>query len=220
MPLAWCVQGWVCVAYDMFRSTVPVCCVYIGLARTVYTHRIWPYVWWFPCQIYRIYTVYTYKCMVLAKPMYTSLGYCGHKACVGLARTVYAHRIWPYVWWSPCLKRRIYTVYTCNCMVLANPMYTQIAIKCSMPLELYIRRFGQNRIYTYIYTVYLVYLVIFKPKIPYVHRIYMVLANPITVATLCGITDCFHSLCAMRVVPQTCRVGQNHIYIYIYIRCK
>jgi len=37
------------------------------------------------------------------------------------------------------------------------------------------RRVGQNRIYTYIYTVY---LVVSKPKIPYVHRIYMVLANP------------------------------------------
>jgi len=36
-------------------------------------------------------------------------------------------------------------------------------------------RVGQNRIYTYIYTVY---LVISKPKIPYVHRIYMVLASP------------------------------------------
>jgi len=35
-------------------------------------------------------------------------------------------------------------------------------------------RVGQNHIYTYIYTVY---LVISKPNIPYVHRIYMVLAN-------------------------------------------
>jgi hypothetical protein len=33
---------------------------------------------------------------------------------------------------------------------------------------------GQNHIYTYIYAVY---LVISKPKIPYIHRIYMVLAN-------------------------------------------
>ena len=40
----------------------------------------------------------------------------------------------------------------------------------------YICRVGQNRIYTYIYSVY---LVISKPKIPYVHRIYMVLAKPI-----------------------------------------
>jgi len=30
----------------------------VGLARTVYIHRIWPYIWWFPCQNYRIYTVY------------------------------------------------------------------------------------------------------------------------------------------------------------------
>jgi len=40
----------------------------------------------------------------------------------------------------------------------------------------HISRVGQNRIYTYKYTVY---LVIFEPKIPYVNRIYMVLANPI-----------------------------------------
>ena len=39
-------------------------------------------------------------------------------------------------------------------------------------------RVGQNRTYTYIYTVY---LVISKPKIPYVHCIYIVLANPIYV---------------------------------------
>ena len=24
----------------------------------VYMHHIWPYIWWFPCQKYRIYTVY------------------------------------------------------------------------------------------------------------------------------------------------------------------
>ena len=30
----------------------------LGLARTIYMHRIWPYIWWFPCQKYRTYTVY------------------------------------------------------------------------------------------------------------------------------------------------------------------
>jgi hypothetical protein len=30
----------------------------LGLARTVYIRRIWPYIWWFPCQQYRIYTAY------------------------------------------------------------------------------------------------------------------------------------------------------------------
>ena len=38
-----------------------------------------------------------------------------------------------------------------------------------------ISRIGQNRIYTPYMTVY---LMISLPKIPYIHRIYMVLANP------------------------------------------
>ena len=33
-------------------------CTCVGLARTVYIHRIWPYIWWFPCQKYRMCTVY------------------------------------------------------------------------------------------------------------------------------------------------------------------
>jgi len=44
-----------------------------------------------------------------------------------------------------------------------------------------VNRVGQNRIYTYIYTVY---MVISKPKIPYIHRIHMVLANPTGTASL------------------------------------
>ena len=39
----------------------------------------------------------------------------------------------------------------------------------------HICRVGQNRIYTPYMTVY---LVISLPKLPYIHRIYMVLANP------------------------------------------
>jgi len=41
--------------------------------------------------------------------------------------------------------------------------------------SIHISRVGQNRIYTPYMTVY---LVISLPKIPYVNRIYMVLANP------------------------------------------
>jgi hypothetical protein len=42
-----------------FRSTlITLCVVFVGLARTVYIHRIWPYIWWNPCQKYRIHTVY------------------------------------------------------------------------------------------------------------------------------------------------------------------
>ena len=42
-------------------------------------------------------------------------------------------------------------------------------------MTLYINRVGQNRIHTPYMTVY---LVISLPKILYIHRIYMVLANP------------------------------------------
>ena len=35
--------------------------IYVGLARTICIHRIWPYTWWFPCQKYRIYTVYIWS---------------------------------------------------------------------------------------------------------------------------------------------------------------
>jgi hypothetical protein len=44
------------------------CCdmtvIILRVARTVYLHRIWPYVWWFPCQKCRIYTICTYKCVL------------------------------------------------------------------------------------------------------------------------------------------------------------
>jgi hypothetical protein len=52
--------------------------------------------------------------------------------------------------------------YTASIKGSANPIYTT-------------HRVGQNRIYTPYMTVY---LVISLPKIPYIHRTYMVLANP------------------------------------------
>jgi hypothetical protein len=32
----------------------------LRLARIVYIHRIWPYIWLFPCQKYRVYAPYIY----------------------------------------------------------------------------------------------------------------------------------------------------------------
>jgi hypothetical protein len=52
-------------------------------------------------------------------------------------------------------------------------MLTDLDVVCQMPRDMC--RVGQNRIYTPFVTVY---LVISLPKIPYVNRIYMVLANP------------------------------------------
>ena len=45
-------------SHNRMARTVHTYCTWLGLARTVYTHRIWPYIWWFPCQKYHIYTVY------------------------------------------------------------------------------------------------------------------------------------------------------------------
>jgi len=53
--------------------------IYVGLARTVYMHRIWPYIWWFPCQKHRIYTVY-----VWFWPTLNILGIYGHVWCAHL----------------------------------------------------------------------------------------------------------------------------------------
>ena len=64
----WCVCTGTLSCYNTAQTHIGTLCICVGLARTVYLHRIWPYVWWFPCQKYRIYTVHTYKCMVLANP--------------------------------------------------------------------------------------------------------------------------------------------------------
>jgi len=66
----------------------------------------------------------------------------------------------------------------------------------------HITRVGQNRIYTPYMTVY---LVISLPKIPYIHRIYMVLANP-THYRFCS------SHVWMRPFSSMWRVGQIHKY--------
>jgi hypothetical protein len=53
-------------------------------------------------------------------------------------------------------------------------------------------RVGQNLIYTPYMTIY---LVISLPKIPYIHRIYMVLANPKNEQLLVGKVRLHHYIC-------------------------
>jgi hypothetical protein len=85
--------------------------VYVRLARTVYMHRIWLYIWWFPCQKYHIlykYDIYTVYIYGSGQPY------------------VYVHFIWPCVWESPCLNYREYV-----CMVLANPIH-ELRLVCTV----------------------------------------------------------------------------------------
>ena len=45
----------------------------VGQNRVSAPYTVYDRMWWNPCQKYRMYTVYTYKCMVLANPIYMSL---------------------------------------------------------------------------------------------------------------------------------------------------
>ena len=59
-------QGFFCRCHK--SNTTPIIIAIftcVGLARTVYIHRIWPYFWWFSCQKYRIYTVYLWFWLTL-----------------------------------------------------------------------------------------------------------------------------------------------------------
>jgi len=49
------------VSLARLARAIYIRCIYVGLARVVYIHRIWPYIWWFPCQKYRIHTVYIWS---------------------------------------------------------------------------------------------------------------------------------------------------------------
>ena len=73
-------------------------------------------------------------------------------------------------------------------------------------------RVGQNRIYAPYMTVY---LVISLPKIPFIHRIYMVLANP-TYATCTGAPKCASCLqLATMAVDVHKAAGMGHkAYLY------
>ena len=51
------------------------------------------------------------KVLFYLSTLWQCLWSCMHTRCVGLARTVYIRRIWPYIGWFSCQKYRIYTVY-------------------------------------------------------------------------------------------------------------
>jgi len=74
--------------------------IYIGLARTVYIHRIWPYIWWFSCPKYRVHTLHMTVYLVIFLPKIPYI-------CMVLARTIYIRRTYGIFG----LKITKYTVY-------------------------------------------------------------------------------------------------------------
>jgi len=63
---------------------------YVGLARTVYTHGIWPYIRWNPCEKYRVYIVQN---VVLASFSHTEK-ICVHEQHMDSASPMHAFISW------------------------------------------------------------------------------------------------------------------------------
>ena len=94
--------------------------------RMAYIFVRWRMLYVFTCSTYGVWrmlwSVYAVICLCWA----TRLCHQGTTQAtpVGLARTVYIHRTWPYIWWFPSQKYCKNTVYTPHIyMVLANPKH-------------------------------------------------------------------------------------------------
>jgi hypothetical protein len=68
----------------------------------------------------------------------------------GLARTISLHRLWSHIWYFPCRKYRIYTVYILYLWFLANLMYD---VWPRLAITMYIRYLWQrnHQIYGHIW---------------------------------------------------------------------
>jgi len=82
-----------------------------SIRRVGQNHIYTVYIRYFWQRNHRIYGHIRCIHTVLANPKHSLSHQSGYGVCVGLARTVYIHRIWPYIWWFSCQNYRIYTVY-------------------------------------------------------------------------------------------------------------
>ena len=113
--------------------------------------------------------------------------------CIGLARTIYMYTVYIRYFWLG--NHQIYGVYIRIYTVLASPTYApSFAIHRVNDPTAGVCRVGQNRVYTPCMTVYLVILL---PNILYIHRMYLVLANPRHVLSgwnaQCHYSNCCHN---------------------------
>jgi hypothetical protein len=92
-------------------------------------------------------------------------------------------------------------------MIIGGPVGTCMLERVC--LWIHKRRVGQNRIYTSYMTVY---LAISLPKIPYMHRIYMVLANP-TQTQYVGLVRTLYILCTYGIFGR--KISTKYVPIYI-----
>jgi len=81
----------------------------VGLTRTVCMHRIWPYIWWFPCQNYRVYTVYIWFWLTL--PVCKFVRSRGRAAAVSSSVFCKGEK-----WYAFCASALVVCVCLCVCL--------------------------------------------------------------------------------------------------------
>ena len=92
-------------------TTLCVCvwtCVCVCVYACIYTYVYTEYTIVCVCVLHATHREYTHSQLKghTATPVSYGLH---HISRVG--QNLYIHRIWPYIWWCPCQKYRIYTVY-------------------------------------------------------------------------------------------------------------
>ena len=95
--------------------------ILVGLARTVYMHGIWPYIWWFFCQKHRIYTVYVW--------FWPTLCICPTCAFTAVAATDVEHHLqlhipnFSFTYQAPATHFQAKYVVHCCLLLLYNSFY-------------------------------------------------------------------------------------------------
>jgi hypothetical protein len=87
-----------CVGWNKIKvRLIFLTTVYVGLDRSVHIHRVWPYIWWFPRQKYRIPIHRIY--MVLANPTCMPAMLCCNRGKCHKARSTCVGWVWlvPFV---------------------------------------------------------------------------------------------------------------------------
>ena len=126
----------------------------LGIARTVYIHRMWPYIWWFSCQIYRICTVYIWCWPTLiTRTLVASSSVATWSKAFPLGRSICTHNWnnpdeWTPLWW---LRDDLVLKLVTTCLVTA-PFYAMVRFqRCELACCVFtwlrqITRIGQNHI--------------------------------------------------------------------------
>jgi hypothetical protein len=108
---------------------------YLGLAKAVYIHRIWPCIWWNPCQKYRIFTVLIWFWQTLTKPERTRVySVCQKQHLTGTRLSASSKQLYVWELSDSNLCARGYCACVCVCAwnnIWLAYIWAQVAITCA-----------------------------------------------------------------------------------------